>query len=79
MEKLERIAALGHWAIGKYAVKVIFKRGGRKGNGEEVAYWMSAETYDSMPIDSAAYLEDYQSHGECELANNADIYDIERS
>lgn len=69
-----RIAALWHSGLGLARTKVIFKEGGRQGNGKEYAYWMDREVYDAIPLMTEATLEDYMKHGKVDEAENTDIY-----
>lgn len=78
-EKAKRVSALGQFAMGIDKVKVIFRIGGHTPprKGAEFAYWMSSETYGSIPLGVDAYVDDYRKYGEVVEAQNTDIYDIE--
>ncbi len=73
-DKQIRIAALWHEACGVARTKVIFKEGGRNGNGKEFAYWMDREVYDAIPLMEVATPEDYKKFGRIDRALNLDIY-----
>ena len=80
IDTFERVAALGHFALGVYKVKVIFRDGGHnKQGGEEKAYWMDKETYRAIPLGVTAFISDYKKYGEVVDAINCNISDVEHN
>ncbi len=52
-------------------VKVIFRN--KKGN--EMAFFMSPETYDAIPLNKEATIEDYRKYGLVQKAKTVNIYE----
>jgi hypothetical protein len=68
-----RCSALSHAEHPGGNVKVIF----RGKNNVEKAFWMSKETYDSLPLCAPFTPEDYRKQGPLIEARNCNIYDAE--
>lgn len=79
-----RVAALAHEALGLSRVKVIFRKGGRSNPRREIgsnennekAYWMTHETYWSLPLEIETTIEDYMKFGAVVEAEDTDIYSL---
>jgi hypothetical protein len=67
-----RCAALSHQEHPGPNIKVIFK-----GKIGERAFWMSQETYHSLPLVDNATPADYRRHGPIMEARNVDLLDAE--
>lgn len=67
-----RHCALWHEGLGVIRTKVLF----RDATGREYGYWMTRETYDSIPLDQEATPDDYKEFGEVFPSLDTDIYSL---
>ncbi len=65
-----RVSALWHEGLGVVRTKVIF----RDYKGQQTAYWMDREVYNSIPLMKDVGVKDFQKFGKVDRALNTDIY-----